>query len=221
MRFCLTLLVLLTILLLAACSPQPLPKKPTAIPTLIPATMPAQAPSSQAALAGTHPGSAIFDANCFACHTLTEETKVGPGLAGLFERATLPDGNPVNDENLKGWIRTGGGAMPGLPLSEGDLNTLLEFLAQALGETEVEGGDELGQEVFQANCSVCHNLNAEEKVGPGLAGFFEKAELPNGTPLNNENLKAWIKSGGGAMPGVPLPENELEALIVYLENATK
>jgi mono/diheme cytochrome c family protein len=221
MRLCLKLLTLLTVLLLAACSPQPLPKKPTPIPTLIPATMPAQAPSSQTAPAGTHPGSAIFDANCSACHTLTEETKVGPGLAGLFGRAALPNGNPVNDENLKGWIRTGGGAMPGLPLSDSDLDTLVEFLTQALGETEAEGSDGLGQEVFQANCSVCHNLNAETKVGPGLAGLFDRAELPNGNPVSDENLKTWIENGGGAMPGVPLPENELEALIVYLENATK
>ena len=138
MRFYVALLF--AVLLLAGCvSPQPLPKNPTAIPTLVPATMPAvEAGALQEAPAGTHPGSAIFDANCSACHTLTDETKVGPGLAGMFDRAELPNGNPVNAENVQEWIRTGGGAMPGLPLSDSDLETVVEFLIQATGEAEAK-----------------------------------------------------------------------------------
>lgn len=225
------LILLCAVLLLAGCaSPQPLLKNPTAIPTLIPATMPfdqahdapaVEAGAAQTASTGTHPGSAIFDANCSACHTLTDETKVGPGLAGLFDRAELPNGNPVNSENLQEWIRTGGGAMPGLPLSDSDLETVVEFLVEAVGEVEVEVEGGLGQQVFEANCSVCHNLNDELKVGPGLAGMFERAELPNGNPLSDETLGEWITTGGGAMPGVSLPGDELEALITYLNDATK
>ncbi len=221
------LTLLFAVLLLAGCiSPQPLLKNPTPIPTLIPATMPAvEAGASQSAPAGTHPGSAIFDASCSACHALTDETKVGPGLAGLFQRAELPNGNPVNAENVQEWIRAGGGAMPGLPLSDSDLQTLVEFLTQATanGEPEAaaETGDELGQQVFEANCSVCHNLSSELKVGPGLAGLFDKAELSNGNPVSDETLGEWIANGGGAMPGISLPGGELEALIVYLHNATE
>jgi cytochrome c len=224
---------LFTALLLAGCaSPQPLLKNPTPIPTLIPATMPfdqahgapaVEGGAAQAAPAGAHPGSAIFDANCSACHNLTDETKVGPGLAGLFQRAELPNGNPVNAENVQEWIRTGGGAMPGLPLSDSDRETLVEFLTQATasGEPQAQGDDELGQQVFQANCSVCHNLSADVKVGPGLAGLFERAELPNGSPVSDETLQEWIATGGGAMPGVSLQESELQALLAFLNNATK
>jgi mono/diheme cytochrome c family protein len=219
------LILLCAVLLLAGCtSPQPRLKNPTAIPTLIPATMPAvEASTSQTASTGTHPGSAIFDANCFACHTLTDETKVGPGLAGLFDRAELPNGNPVNVENLQEWIRTGGGAMPGLPLSDSDLETVVEFLMQATatGEPAAQGSDEPGQQVFEVNCSVCHNLNDELKIGPGLAGLFDLTELPNGDPVSDETLGEWITTGGGAMPGVSLAAGDLETLITYLHNATK
>jgi mono/diheme cytochrome c family protein len=129
----LTLLILLTGLLLVGCiSPQPLPNEPTPIPTLIPATMPAESAPAQAASTGTDPGSGIFDANCSVCHNLNAEAKVGPGLAGLFEKSELPNGNPVNEENLKEWIRTGGGAMPGLPLSDSELDALVAFLEDAI-----------------------------------------------------------------------------------------
>lgn len=224
---------LFSLVLLAACSPQPLPTEPTSIPTLIPATLPAEAGSASQPGAGPeeHPGAAIFDASCLACHNLTAERKVGPGLAGLFERDALPSGNPVTDENLREWIRNGGGAMPGIPLSDSDLDTLLGFLHQKVGST-VSGSEpaseqggmaemELGQQAFEAYCSVCHNLSAEPKVGPGLVGLFERDVLPNGNPVTDENLEAWILSGGGAMPGVPVPDEELAALLVFLRDVTQ
>ena len=128
----LTLLTIVIVLLLAGCiSPQPLPNEPTPIPTLIPATMPAEPAPAQQAPTGVGLSSAVFDANCSACHNLNAETKVGPGLAGLFEKSELPNGNPVNEENLKEWVRTGGGAMPGLPLSDSELEELVAFLENA------------------------------------------------------------------------------------------
>ncbi len=133
----LTLLTIVIVLLLAGCiSPQPLPNEPTPIPTLIPATMPAESAPAESAPAqeaptGAGPSSAVFDASCSACHNLNAEAKVGPGLAGLFEKSELPNGNPVNEENLKEWVRTGGGAMPGLPLSDSELDALIVFLEDA------------------------------------------------------------------------------------------
>jgi mono/diheme cytochrome c family protein len=80
---------------------------------------------------------------------------------------------------------------------------------------------EVGQGVYEQNCAVCHNLTDETLVGPGLAGLFDLDQLPNGQPVNDENLAEWITNGGGAMPAVPLPNDELEALIAFLHDATE
>jgi len=121
--------------------------------------------------------------------------------------------------------------MPGIPLSDSDLGTLLDFLHQKIGsagsgsESAGTHGDmtetDLGQQAFEAYCSVCHNLNAEQKIGPGLAGLFAKDVLPNGNPVTDENLKGWILSGGWAMPSIPVPGEELAALVVFLQEATQ
>lgn len=141
----------LLLLLIAACSPQPLPDAPTPIRTLYPATLPAyntQPPvegTQQAGTEGTPPpgqtaepggggdavvqaGEQVFQTSCSPCHNLTTETKVGPGLAGLFTQDQLPNGNPVTDENLREWITNGGGAMPPVPLPEDDLTAVIAFL---------------------------------------------------------------------------------------------
>ena len=122
----------------AGCGQQP-DIAPTPIPTLAPATLPAATPTPAVSVEGepTSPvdpveaGGQVFEETCAVCHSLTEETKVGPGLAGLFDRDQLPNGNPVNEENLKEWIVTGGGAMPGLPLTEEQLEAVVAFLQEA------------------------------------------------------------------------------------------
>lgn len=147
-RLTLYLAVVLTMTLLAAgCGPQPLPEEPTPIPTLAPATLPAatatepsqagatSAPEGQATPGETadlgEAGRQVFEQNCAACHNLTDETKVGPGLAGLFDLAELPNGEPFSEDNLGTWIRNGGGAMPGIPLSDPDLEAVITFLKDA------------------------------------------------------------------------------------------
>ena len=135
-------LMIVVILCAAGCGPQPLPLAPTSIPTLAPATLPAPLPTEPAAPVEpgeTAPttggegdaGKQVFEQTCAACHNLTGEAKVGPGLAGLYDRDMLPNGNPVDDENLGVWIRTGGGAMPGLPLTDEQLSDVVAFLREA------------------------------------------------------------------------------------------
>jgi mono/diheme cytochrome c family protein len=126
-------LVLLT-LFIASCNPQPLPVEPTPIPTLISATLPADydPPTPPPIGAGdAEAGAQVFETYCSVCHSLTAEAGVGPGLAGLFDRDMLPNDQPIGDENLAEWISTGGGAMPGVPLSEGEVEQLIAFLREA------------------------------------------------------------------------------------------
>jgi mono/diheme cytochrome c family protein len=92
----------------------------------------------------------------------------------------------------------------------------------------VVGDATRGAEVFKANgCNGCHTLTDQKLVGPGLKGFIEGkgpygANLPNGKPINDENLKEWIKIGGigkiGQMPGfVTLTDENMADLIAYLK----
>jgi mono/diheme cytochrome c family protein len=78
-----------------------------------------------------------------------------------------------------------------------------------------------GQQIFDQNCSVCHNLTTERKVGPGLAGLFGISQLPDGKPFNQANLEDWIRTGGRGMPGFPLSDQQMAELIAYLQQATK
>jgi cytochrome c5 len=67
-----------------------------------------------AKLSSAQQGRKLFSANCAFCHfTDSTETKVGPGLKGLFGLAALPSsGQPVNDDTVRNQIVNGGPAMP-------------------------------------------------------------------------------------------------------------
>jgi len=57
-------------------------------------------------------GKEVFE-QCGACHnTDTDEKKMGPSLKGLYKRAKLTNGKPVNDANVKAVINAGGNGMP-------------------------------------------------------------------------------------------------------------
>ncbi len=133
MRLRLTVLTIVLVLLATGCAgPQSLSLKPTPIPTLIPATLPSLPTAvTQPAPATTDQGENVFTDNCSFCHGLGAEARVGPGLAGMFDRDALPNGQPVNDETLKEWIHNGGGAMPGIPLPDDQLEALIAFLKEA------------------------------------------------------------------------------------------
>jgi mono/diheme cytochrome c family protein len=142
------LLLAVIILFAVACGAQPLPDAPTPIPTLIPATLPPEQPT-QAVQGGQTPqaggtattgggtaeqvaaGKQIFDTNCTPCHNLTTETKVGPGLAGLYQFTALPNGKPVTDANVSEWIHTGGGGMPAFTFDEAQTAALIAYLKEA------------------------------------------------------------------------------------------
>jgi cytochrome c2 len=52
-------------------------------------------------------------ARCKSCHNITSgDTKFGPSLKGLFKKAKLKTGEPVNEETVQHVIDEGVGSMP-------------------------------------------------------------------------------------------------------------
>ena len=76
-------------------------------------------------------GQKLFSANCAFCHfTDSANTKVGPGLKGLFGRAALQSsGRPVNEDTVQKQIVRGGEEMPPFNhLKEEEVKALIEYL---------------------------------------------------------------------------------------------
>jgi mono/diheme cytochrome c family protein len=121
------LIGLLLLLLLAACGEAAKDSPPAASPT------------TAAAVGDATRGAEVFKANgCNGCHTLTDQKLVGPGLKGALDGkgpygANLPNGKPINDDNLKEWIKIGGigkiGQMPGfVTLTDENIADLIAYL---------------------------------------------------------------------------------------------
>ena len=106
----------------------------------------------------------------------------------------------------------------------------------ACGGGQAAGGDSAkGQQVFaNTGCASCHAISDQKLVGPGLAGLFKpggpklpsgvdyQGNLPNGKPINEQNVTEWIKTGGvgkiGQMPGHPtLTPEQMTDLVAYLK----
>ena len=76
-------------------------------------------------------GERLFEAKCSFCHfTESAETKVGPGLKGLFQREKMPvSGWPVSGENLERQLKTPFDQMPAFDeLTSKEINSLENFL---------------------------------------------------------------------------------------------
>ena len=77
-----------------------------------------------------------------------------------------------------------------------------------------------GKEVFESNCSVCHNSDSEErKIGPGLKGVFKRAKLANGKKPSDATVLEMINEGGNGMPGFSdqLTATEKQDVIAFLK----
>lgn len=76
-------------------------------------------------------GRKVFAENCAMCHHPDKkETKVGPGLKGLFKRRVTPVRRlPVTEENIRAQIQEGGEQMPPYSHIKGQaLSALLIYL---------------------------------------------------------------------------------------------
>jgi cytochrome c2 len=93
------------------------------------------------------------------------------------------------------------------------------LLAVGLPLTAAGGDAKKGEAAFD-NCSICHNADSTEtKIGPGLKGLFKREKLVNGKPVNEENVKALITEGSGAMPpfGEAISAEDKDNIIAYLK----
>jgi len=90
-----------------------------------------------ASFGAAKPGDAVkgkdtFSSNCDVCHnTDSDETKVGPGLKGLFKRTNLNNKKKVTDANVMDLISKGSPAgMPGFEdvLSDQERADVLAYL---------------------------------------------------------------------------------------------
>jgi mono/diheme cytochrome c family protein len=89
---------------------------------------------------------------------------------------------------------------------------------------EVKGDAAKGKQVFEADCSGCHEISdKDDKVGPGLKGISKKGShtLADGTVHKDHSpatLRKELVEGAGAMHAVgkTLSEKELNDVVAYL-----
>src|SRR5215471_10710221 len=84
----------------------------------------------KAAESGAERGREVYYYKCWFCHN--EFTKDIPKLPGLFQRATLISGEPVNDDTVRAKIRNGGPGMAAYKyaLNDSDLSDLVSYLRE-------------------------------------------------------------------------------------------
>lgn len=85
-----------------------------------------------------------------------------------------------------------------------------------------------GQQVFlSAPCVMCHTVrgtDASASVAPDLTHLASRKTIAAGTlPFTRAHLSGWVTNSqeikpGNRMPPVPLPEEDLQALLSYLES---
>jgi cytochrome c len=89
------------------------------------------------------------------------------------------------------------------------------------GQAKKAAGDATkGKDVFESNCSVCHNADStEKKMGPGLKGVFKREKLNNGKKPTEANIRALINAGGNGMPSYAdmLSDDEKNDVVAYLK----
>lgn len=75
-------------------------------------------------------GKEVFD-QCSVCHNAdSADTKIGPGLKGLFKKDKLSNGKPATEANIRTQIDEGGNGMPSYKdiLSDQEKNDLIAYL---------------------------------------------------------------------------------------------
>ena len=91
----------------------------------------------------------------------------------------------------------------------------------AVESAQPAGDAALGESTFATNCANCHDdASTETRIGPGLAGLFDRGELPSsGRPVTRENVRAQIVTPLGNMPSFQsyISGEGLTDLLAYIE----
>jgi cytochrome c len=77
-----------------------------------------------------------------------------------------------------------------------------------------------GKKIFTDHCAVCHHAySTETKVGPGLKGLFQRAQLKTGAKVTEANVRDLIENGHGGMPAWKnvLTKDQIDDVIAYLK----
>ncbi|HSM17022.1 MAG TPA: cytochrome D1 domain-containing protein [Gemmatimonadales bacterium] len=188
-------------------------------------------------IASTHPGQAIFDRTCFACHSIGEGPRVGPDLKNVHERRTGdwlvrwledPLGMAKNDSIGKALLAEWKVPMSPPNLSRDEIDQVLEYIqlvsmgevagreAEDTGPVELSEADfKRGQEIFFDRCAGCHGTLRAGATGPNI-------QPARTTQIGTSALKAILTSGTpGGMPawglsGV-LSAEEIELMAKYVQ----
>ncbi len=86
------------------------------------------------------------------------------------------------------------------------------------GQKSTKGDAAKGKETFE-QCSVCHNVDTDEKkMGPSLKGLFKHKTMTGNKPVTDANVLAQINNGGNGMPAYNdmLSADEKANLLAYL-----
>ncbi|MFO7683241.1 MAG: cytochrome c oxidase subunit II [Chloroflexota bacterium] len=99
---------------------------------------------------------------------------------------------------------------------------------QELAAVPTDALTQQGQNLFmQVGCSDCHRIRGAQAVGdlgPDLTHFADRLTLGAGiAPNDRESLAAWVLNphtmkGGNIMPATQLTEDELAAIVAYLQS---
>ncbi len=98
---------------------------------------------------------------------------------------------------------------------------LAAALATGAAAQDKKAGDATkGKDVFDEQCSVCHDATGtEKKTGPALKGLFKKAKMADGKAVTEANVRTRIHDGGNGMPPFEdLKGDDLDNLIAYLKS---
>jgi len=86
---------------------------------------------------------------------------------------------------------------------------------------QYKGDADKGNEIFDEQCSSCHEaFSTERKAGPGLKWLFSKEKLDsNGKPVTDANVLEKLNAGGKGMPAFKdtLSAEDKADVIAYLK----
>lgn len=88
----------------------------------------------------------------------------------------------------------------------------------------VTAATEAGSQVFTNQCIGCHAVTVDNVgAGPNLAGFANRDKVAGYRDNTEAYLREWISDPqemkpGAGMPKIPLSEQELDDLVVYLQS---